>query len=95
MAAVSCIPNLDSSPNLDWRNRDAASVLVTYGLENIDWIDFHDITAPLYNMHPYGLNSSSPEDVDCTQYCYFPQMWQPLWVQLYDFIDANEKMNRR
>lgn len=92
---VSCQPNLDSSPNLDWRNRDAESTMTTYSLDNIDWINFHDITAPLYSMHPYGLNSSSPADVDCTQYCYFPQMWQPLWMQLHSIIDRNSKLSAR
>lgn len=90
--AASCMPNADSSPNLDWRNRDALSAIAAYDLNNVDWIFFHDITAPLYNMHPFGLNSSSAADVDCTQYCYFPQMWQPIWVQLVDIIDRNDKI---
>lgn len=85
----SCQPNEDSSPDLDWRNSDALAYITTNDLSNIEWIPFHDVTAPLYNMHPYGPNAS---DTDCTQYCYFPEMWQPVWGSFNKVIPTHERL---
>ena len=42
-------------------------------------ISFRDITLPLHLMHPDGSSNK-----DCTRFCYFPQMWQPVWSVLND-----------
>ena len=87
---VSCQPNIDSSPALDWRNGDAKAVATSSNLKEIHWLSFHDITAPLYNMHPFGDKKGN---VDCTQYCYFPTMWHPLWRQMIDLIMISPKVD--
>jgi hypothetical protein len=82
-APLSCMPNIDSSPVLDWRNSDAKAIATSFNLHDINWLSFHDVTAPLYNMHPFGGDA---RNTDCTQYCYFPEMWQPIWKQFIDNI---------
>jgi hypothetical protein len=64
---------------LDWRNEDVYHIIEKEGYHQIRMIPFHKITMPLYNMHP---NSAAAQD--CTHYCYFPQMWQPVWYELYN-----------
>ena len=32
-------------------------------------------------MHPIEDNGSGK--ADCTHFCYFPQMWQSVWFELY------------
>jgi hypothetical protein len=65
-----CAPIEDLSPQHDWRNKVMNSLVESEELKNITIIPFRDITAPLYNMHPY-----SSEWKDCTSFCYFPMMW--------------------
>jgi hypothetical protein len=69
----SCVPLADSTPAFDWRNRDVQQSIENENLRNIHILRFHDVTAPLFEMHP---------DADCTRFCYFPQMYQGLWRQL-------------
>lgn len=88
----SCQPNEDSSPDLDWRNSDALAYITTNDLDNIEWIPFHDITAPLYSMHPSGGPNAS--DTDCTQYCYFPEMWQPVWNSLNKVVASHDRIRQ-
>lgn len=49
------------------------------GYNNIHIIPFRKMTMPLYNMHP-----TSAMQQDCTHFCYFPQMWQPIWYEIYN-----------
>lgn len=76
-ASQSCVPLADSTPTFDWRNRDVQQMIENEQLKNINILKFHDVTAPLYEMHP---------EADCTRYCYFPQMFQGLWKQLNTVI---------
>ena len=78
----SCVPIADSREDLDWRNRDVKFTIDNEDLQNIQIIPFRDITAPLYDMHPDGVGSK-----DCTRYCYFPQMWQPVWWKIHNAIN--------
>lgn len=64
---------------LDWRNNDVKNTLANEDLRHIRVIPFHKYTMPLHNMHP-----TSPQSEDCTHFCYFPQMWQPVWHVLYN-----------
>jgi hypothetical protein len=83
----SCTPVADSSPEYDWRNRDVRQIIENEELKGIHIIPFHDITAPLHDMHP-----DSEVWEDCTHFCYFPQMWQPVWFYLFRL--TNEILNR-
>eukprot|EP01036_Dinobryon_divergens_P022067 gene22067-30301_t len=78
-----CIPISDSTPEFDWRNRDVAHYLENNDLKDIKMVRFHDITAPLFNMHPTSQSPAYPQQQDCTHFCYFPQMWQSVWYHLY------------
>lgn len=62
---------------LDWRNVDVYNQIENEGYKHIKIIPFHEVTTPLYNMHP-----NSPVSQDCTHFCYFPQMWEPVWYSL-------------
>jgi hypothetical protein len=58
------------------------------GHTSIHLMPFRDLTLPLYSMHPTPTSSAVNGSVgtqaqDCTHYCYFPQMWQGIWYQLY------------
>eukprot|EP00981_Chlorochromonas_danica_P011954 scaffold4358_cov177-Ochromonas_danica.AAC.8 len=74
-----CVPIADATPELDWRNVDVMNIIENDKLQHLRVIPFHKYTMPLYNMHP---NAAGAED--CTHYCYFPQMWQPVWYALYN-----------
>ena len=77
----SCSALQDSSPSLDWRNRDVKLLLDKLALggveSNIHLIGFRDVTAPLSDLHPVEDFSE-----DCTRFCYLPQMWQSVWRDL-------------
>eukprot|EP01033_Poteriospumella_lacustris_P019958 gene19958-14535_t len=75
----SCVPIADNRLGLDWRNEDVYHMIDNEDFHHIRMIPFHLATMPLYNMHPTG-----PRVQDCTHYCYFPQMWQPVWYALYN-----------
>ena len=75
----SCVSMADSREELDWRNRDVKFTIENEGFKHIRVIPFRDITAPLHDMHPDGHGSR-----DCTRYCYFPQMWQSVWLTIDD-----------
>lgn len=74
-----CTPLQDAHASLDWRNREVASYIHNEGLENIEIIPFRNITAPLFNMHAKSKLSHS---LDCTNFCFFPQLWQVVWSYL-------------
>jgi hypothetical protein len=81
----SCQPLRDSSPQLDWRNREIK--LAVDSLEHPDSVQimgFRDLTAPLHDMHPNTDNYVR----DCTRFCYFPQMWQTIWRDV-DVVTSN------
>jgi hypothetical protein len=82
-----CTPIKDSSPDFDWRNREVQNVIRNEHLGDIDVIPFHDLTAPLYQMHPDG-----DESRDCTRFCYFPQMWQTVWRAMDRGTHNNSKL---
>lgn len=63
---LQCGPLEDASYDSDWRNKDVRNHIANDKLSNVHVIPFRDITAPLFNMHAS----------DCTQFCYFPQLWQ-------------------
>eukprot|EP01040_Poterioochromonas_malhamensis_P001486 gene1486-1574_t len=79
-----CVPLADATPILDWRNIDVYNLLEKNKLKKIHMIPFHELTMPLYNMH-----AGNSRFQDCTHYCYLPQMWQPIWHQIYS---ATKKM---
>ena len=73
-----CVALADSTPHKDWRNHDVKQYIRNEQLDAyFHLIPFRDITSPLHDMHPSGA-----EGKDCTHYCYFPQLWQPVWNEL-------------
>ena len=63
-------------------------------LRHIHHIAFRDLTLPLFNMHPSDNEGLTAQD--CTHYCYFPQMWQSVWHDIYTTaINATQHSNRR
>lgn len=73
------LPDLVLPTELDWRNIDVLHAIENENLQHIRMIPFHKATMPLHDMHP-----TSSESEDCTHFCYFPQMWQPVWYALYN-----------
>ncbi len=67
--------------DFDWRNHDVHHIVVNEDLTHVRPISFRDITLPLHNMHPSANNYGVAQD--CTHFCYFPQMWQSVWHELY------------
>jgi hypothetical protein len=82
-----CVAIGDTRGDLDWRNRDFRHIIENEELKHIHVIKFRDVTAPLHEMHPDG-----PGYKDCTRYCYFPQMWQPIW---YGLNEASKRFSAK
>jgi hypothetical protein len=88
----SCQPLKDSSPQLDWRNREVQLAIGSLEQpETVRLIDFRDVTAPLAEMHP-NMDSVAR---DCTRFCYFPQMWQTVWRDLEIVSASSPKLSSR
>ena len=68
-----CVALEDASADSDWKNKDVASSISNDRLRHIHVIPFRDITAPLFSMHAAG---------DCSQFCYFPQLWQTVFYYM-------------
>lgn len=80
---ATCMPLQDHTPELDWRNQDIFRSMRHGEIRNVHVIPFRDLTMPLHSMHP-----SFEGVADCTHFCYFPQMWHSVWLNLYDGIRA-------
>jgi hypothetical protein len=85
---ASCVPLEDVQNALDWRNREVHTYIRKENLQNIQIIPFRDVTAPLFNMHAHSLDTESAViSVDCSSFCFFPQLWQIVWYYLVDNVD--------
>lgn len=96
LGGASCVPLEDAQNVLDWRNREVHSYLHNENLPHIQLIPFRDITAPLFNMHAAAAagggidgddalnytNTANTTTADCTNFCFFPQLWQIVWKHL-------------
>jgi hypothetical protein len=89
-SSVSCSPVVDAQNSLDWRNREVHTYIHNENLHNIQFIPFRDVTAPLFNMHhatSSTVNNNMTASVDCTNFCFFPQLWQIVWTHMVEKID--------
>jgi hypothetical protein len=84
---TSCQAHRDSSPT--WRVTQVQDVWKELNIQNISYVPFYKATEPLYRMHA-GLPTKHLV-VDCTHYCVFPMMWQPLWSGLATAIVSNRQ----
>lgn len=93
-----CVPITDYTPIMDWKNYEVKSCLKNNDYSNIYLLPFHDITAPLYSMHltPPGYvgGGDTNHTIDCTHYCYFPQMWESIWTTFSYVITNHMKINQ-
>lgn len=77
---VSCVPLDEAQNSLDWRNREVYAYAHHKNLHNIEFVPFRDLTAPLFNMHTMRVpTNSNISAADCTNFCFFPQLWQIVW----------------
>lgn len=101
-----CVPIADYTPTSDWKNQEIKSCIKNNNYQYINLIPFRDLTAPLYSMHitppeiSGGWEISGHENnhhnsrlVDCTHYCYFPQMWESIWTTMSYFILSHSNSN--
>jgi hypothetical protein len=70
----------NKSAELDWRNNIVKQKLLNYPL--IRLLPFADVTKEMADMH---LCSPKSPKQDCTQYCYWPLLWQLFWHQLNQY----------
>jgi hypothetical protein len=69
----------------DWRVTQVKEVWKELKIKDITYIPFYKATLPLYNMHPDAFHSAN-KSVDCTHYCTWPMLWQPIWQGLADAV---------
>ena len=88
-----CVPLRDAQKSLDWRNREVYTYIRNENLRNIQIISFRDVTAPLFNMHAQTagvyVGNANTSSTDCTNFCFFPQLWQIVWSHLMDDINIH------
>jgi hypothetical protein len=75
-----CVPLEDNSAVLDWRNQEVRSYIQLSELNHVHILPFRDLTTALYDMHI--SNPLDIGDVDCYQFCYFPQLWVAVYSSL-------------
>jgi hypothetical protein len=69
----------EGDSGIGWRNQVALEVWRELKIKHIVYVPFYKATEPLYDTHkevPPGAL------LDCTHYCHFPMLWQPLWKGL-------------
>lgn len=59
------------------------SIMKRNRLHNITFVEFFEVTLPLYNMHTTltskDFEFSKSKKLDCVHYCYMPTLYQPIW----------------
>lgn len=92
-----CAPLADHTPLMDWKNFEIKSCLKNKEYSKIHLLPFRDVTAPLYSMHitppGYAGGGESNHTVDCTHYCYFPQLWESIWTTFSFVITNHDRLN--
>lgn len=73
---LKCVKIEDTSPAADWRNRAVEQIILHNNLFNVQILRFYNTTLPLWAAHPNGQLR------DCTHFCWFPMLFQPLFHQL-------------
>jgi hypothetical protein len=84
--ADNCAPIRNPSRALDWRNTIIEDCLKKYRLTNIHYVYSRDIFLPLVKEHH---NTG-----DCTHYCYWPMLYQPIYEQLYHILASVRYRNQ-
>jgi hypothetical protein len=69
----------DGSGGIGWRNQVALEVWRELKIKHIVYLPFYKATEPLYDTHRKAKSGSL---LDCTHFCHFPMLWQPLWKGL-------------
>ena len=60
----------------NWRNQDVIKHWKALKIRNIIYVPFYEYTKPLWSMHE---DPKEGEHTDCTHYCWWPMLGQPVW----------------
>ena len=75
-----CVPMRNTSRALEWRNLYVQRVIQSHGLSRIRVVDVSHMKE-LHREHCHG------DHVDCTHYIWWPMLYQPIFKQIYDYIN--------
>jgi hypothetical protein len=73
---MKCQPILNTSIELDWRNREIEEIIRKNHLSTIHVMPWYNVTVPLWSEHPNGHLK------DCTHFCWTPMLYQPAFYYL-------------
>lgn len=86
VAPICTAATANNSSALDWRNTIVKDYIQKRNMKNIHYVYSRDIFLPLAKEHH--------NQDDCTHYCYWPMLYQPIYDQLYHILASVRYRNQ-